>query len=606
VAGQAGLTAAVSVLLAVVVGGVSLLSPMAYDDLDSSWVLGLTWWFQHKTNGSAVYFTYGPLGWLTETMGWARPEAVAALLFMFAVTAALACLLLLHLRRSVGWLVAIPVTAVILRLTEQRAETLATITALTCLLLVRRHWQPVWLAPLLGGWCALVVLVKPGAGAMALVCAAAFCAHRRDRLRSVAVLLGATAATLVVGWLVLGQPIGQLAPWLWASEQLASGYWIMMIEAPGLGWQYPAVALLVIGFIVATLPQRDLRWRSVAIFLPYAYLQFKHGFISHGDQGNQAVIGIVSTTAAALPDRPLTLPLRTAARLVVAAVVFLSVLVIRFPLSALSPGLTDARALGTSVQTLVSGGRWNAYWHGNVTAVATAARLSPPMAAQLVGGVQVDPWSARTLWPDIARWQPVPIFQQYIAYTPWLDRTDAHALEGAHAPTSILHAYISGLLERSLFFDAPAYQIALVCHYSTVSTDGIWALVRRTPANRCGAEQLIGSAHVAEGRPIAVPAARDPRDVVVARFDTHYALWWRTAVLLLKPPHPPMIDVQAEGLGLLHYRIPTATLDDGLLVRLPPAAPSLLAGATGVVMTTLTLRDVPVSGNVSFYEIPYS
>jgi hypothetical protein len=100
VAGQAGLTAAVSVLLAVVVGGVSLLSPMAYDDLDSSWVLGLTWWFQHKTNGSAVYFTYGPLGWLTETMGWARPEAVAALLFMFAVTAALACLPLLHLPSS--------------------------------------------------------------------------------------------------------------------------------------------------------------------------------------------------------------------------------------------------------------------------------------------------------------------------------------------------------------------------------------------------------------------------------------------------------------------------------------------------------------------------
>ncbi len=598
--GQTVLTGAVSVLLTILVGGVSLLSPLAYDDLDSSWVLGLTWWFQHRTNGSAIYFTYGPLGWLTETMGWARPEAVVAVAFMFAVTVALAFLLLVHLRRSAGWPVALLVTAIILRVTEQRAETLATITALACLLLVRVEWRPGWLAPLLGGWCGVLVLIKPGAAVMAAVCVVALCVRRERFLVSLGVPLSAALAVVLLGWIVIGQPMGQLVPWLWASEQQASGYWIMMVEAPGLGWQYPAVGLLVLGVGLVLLRQREIRGRALGIFLPFAYLQFKHGFISHGDQGNQAVLGMVAAAAGTLPARAASPGLRTCTRLAVTAVVLLSVLVIRFPFGALSPGLTDAKALGTSLRTLAVNGRWNAYWHGNVTAVATSARLSPAMAAQLSGGVQVDPWSVRTLWPAVARWQPVPIFQQYTAYTPWLDHVDARALEGRHAPESILHAYTIDILDRSLLFDAPAYQVALVCHYATVSTDGIWALLRRSTTSRCGAEQLLTKEPVVEGRAIRVPSPRDPRDVVVARFHTHAALWWRAEILLLKPLHPPMLDVDTQ-----HFRIATATLDDGLLVRLPPSAPSLLYGTKGVVMNSLTLRDAPLSGSVSFYEIPY-
>ena len=592
----------VGTLLAVIAGGVSLLGPLSYDELDSSWALGLTWWFQGRTHGSPIYFTYGPLGWLTETIGWARPEATVSLVFMFALTAALSTLLVTHLRRQLGWIGTVLATFVLLRLLEQRAEMMATISVLAAMLLLRSgRTRDLWLGPAFGAWCGLALLIKPGVGLMCLAVGFLLLAQLGDRLLSAASVVATAAVVVVVVWVVIGQPVGQLVPWLHASEQQMSGYWVMMTEQPGFLWQYPAMVLLGLAFCVAVLRQPDIRWRALALFVPFWYLMLKHGFVRHGDQGSQAVVAVAMCLVTVLPGTRIA-GLRHAVllRIAVAAAVLLSFAVLRAPLHSLNPGTSGVRDLSDAVSTLSSSGRWDRYRRANVASVVASSNLDPALAAQLTGGSQVDPWGVRALWPAVGAWQPVPAFQQYAAYTPWLDQANASAINGTHAPASILRELVPGVDGRFLAYDAPAYQVAVVCHYRVAGETPPWQLLQRSTADRCGRQTTLSTQRVVGGRPMVVPSPQRVGDVVVARFSTRLPLWYRAETLLLKPLHAPVIALDG-----VPYRLALTTLDDGLLVRLPPAAPSTLGGNDGLTIHTVQLRDAPASGTVTFVEIAY-
>ena len=84
--------------------------------------------------------------------------------------------------------------------------------------------------------------------------------------------------------------------------------------------------------------------------------------------------------------------------------------------------------------------------------------------------VYVSPWEETVIWshPHI-RFDPLPVVQDYSAYTPTLDQLDARFLVSVQAPQYILRQPTDALDGRNPIFEPPATQLAIECRYREVA-----------------------------------------------------------------------------------------------------------------------------------------
>lgn len=202
-------------------------------------------------------------------------------------------------------------------------------------------------------------------------------------------------------------------------------------------------------------------------------------------------------------------------------------------------------------------------------ALAAGYALDPAMLAR-IGSEPVDirPWEITIAWAYGLDWRPLPVIQDYTAYTPALDELNADALTAPDGPRFVLRhlAYqsssIYGIEGRLTTFDGPLEQRRLLCNFVPVATSPIYQLLERGP-DRCGPERDLGTVEAAYGEAVPIPRA-GPHEAVFARIDGASgegierlrAFAYREGLRWI-------------ALGDITTRFVPATAPDGLLLRAP-------------------------------------
>ena len=172
-------------------------------------------------------------------------------------------------------------------------------------------------------------------------------------------------------------------------------------------------------------------------------------------------------------------------------------------------------------------------------------RLTPTIVSALRGHtIHIRPWEAGIAWayPEV-RWQPVPVFQEYTAYTAGLDDLDAAFLRSPDAPERILTQPLA-IDIRNPDWESPAAMVAIVCHYRELLADHPWQVLGRV-ANRCGSERSLGVVKARVGETVSVPDAGSRNELVVARIEgLDYSMLYGLRSTLWRAPE---VHIRLDG-----------------------------------------------------------
>jgi hypothetical protein len=581
-------TAFLCVVLAVIAwpGRVSPLVPQP--GLDPSWHAALAMaTHQRLPFGTRIVFTFGPLGFLSSSTLYYANTAIVAFVFRFCLAAATFAVLLAAIRRYVSLVIAVPVAyvsgfALIGVLPSDEAA-----IGVAFALCVDRLSEPAdapkadwkWIA--FGGIAGLFALEKLSIGLAigVLLVIAIWCVP--GRRRRALVLAGVPAfVVFVVGWFATGNGFGNLLSYVRTSLETAAGYSAMAYDP--VADHHNALILAAIGFVAilttavafarrlaAASPAADAdvtdarRWKMLVVApapvglvlatVFTSWLLFKEAFVR---QDTHRIIFLSSVplllagllfadrTSTRLSARP-WLTRRNGLNLVVALLLFSF---FGFEVLGSVPGsLTDpAGAAGgflTTVRTLVVPQRRHDLMDSARQQLEQGYNLPPGMLARISGQtVAVVPYEQTVAWAfPTLRWDPLPVIQDYAAYTNGLDLRNVDFIESAKAPQFILRQPPSATIDgRIAAFDPPATQLAVECNYREVSANAAWQLVERTP-NRCGAPARIETKTVPFGKPLVVPEA-SAGSMVVGTFDLHLSVWWKLVDRAYKPPQVRVVN----------------------------------------------------------------
>ena len=578
--------------------------------IDPSWHLGLHLWARGAADGQPIEWTYGPLGFLTSPDNWVRITALLAVGIAVLARTAFVFLVLraLILRGTVLtgvlglWLL------LVLASMAGGVEILELLPLAWAAFRLDRGVAPTLVLGLLeGGYAGGVMLVKPGSAlvvvAVLVLLDLAVVTSWRARLAWCAAFGPAAVAITVIGWVLAGQPLARLGTWLHASVTLTGGYGAMALEARGRDADYRWALVGALAVLVLWLAARGPR-RAYGLVLTFAflYLQFKHAFVRHDGHATFFFIALLLALLLAPVGDP------TGARRdrwqrtaqVVSVQAFTLVLLSVSGIPALGGPLGNAASFVGEARVLVSGHSWNAEKRASQSEMRKKYALSPAVRSALVGEtVQVDPWAAGVVWAYHLRWHPIPVFQEYSAYTPWLDEQNAVAVEGPQAPSRILRSMtVASIDGRYGLFDSPRYQLEVACRYREVARDARWQVLANG-SSQCGQPVLLATAPVRLGSPIAVPAASSPDSAIVARVVIDRSLSDRLLDLAFKSPKKPLICLMGKC-----HRFVTATAAGPLLIAKASWMPAGPGRDADEPVTSLTLRNLPGTATVEFYEVP--
>ncbi len=609
---------AIGILVAVLAWRISFQLPAV--GVDASWSAGLYMAAeQGRDFGSEIVFGYGPLGFLAFPRLWYSELAVLAFLYGAAVTFAFSCTLVWVLSRSVGKLAAAAIAFVFLA-TVPSLEQLPIVLALAWALTALRQDRPPFAVGLLvyGGaiFSAVEILVKLSLGPpVLLLCLAGLIGARASR-RQLLTFAGVFLASLLGLWLLTGQPLLGLFDYATNGEQIVSGYNEAMATKTAPGWEAPVTFLVMLAIVAAAsfavvYRDRRARWFGIALVALAAFITFKYGIVryevSHLAIGFSTALGlwlVIPWTRGRMPA------------LLSGAVVIGAITLHSFPAGGY-PGIDPIHnldTLGDQTKILLSSGRREELIDQGRATLQATYRVDPLTLAKLRGKrVDIDPWEIGVAWAYGLDWSPLPVFQNYSAYTADLDRLNADEVADPDGPQIILRENPDGIdpfaNSRSIearypAWDPPEEARAILCHFAPVRTTQQWQVLERT-ADRCGPEKLIASVGSGVGQRIAVPKPR-PGEVVYVRIDgidvggleTLRALLWRPLfrfAYLSDTTNFRLVPDTASG-GLLLASDPA--LDrPGPYSQIPQATEIRLEGVTGDIRYDFYRMKVrPTSG----------
>jgi hypothetical protein len=273
--------------------------------------------------------------------------------------------------------------------------------------------------------------------------------------------------------------------------------------------------------------------------------------------------------------------------------------------------ITHLRSFATQVRTAASPGRRKAIIDSGRFITAIQYGLEPRTVALLRGhGVHVDPWSASVVWAYRLKWHPLPVFQDYQAYTSALDHGNADVLRNRGGPDRILRENVA-VVEKSLGYalpaidnrypawDPPAAALAMLCNFAPLETTPRWQVLGRVPS-RCGAPRQIGLVGTRAGQTVTVPRAGND-DVVFARIQgAGVGGLERLRSFLLRARFRYAIVN-----GRTAWRLVPGTAADGLVMTVPRGADFPGQGFTlSPNARTLSLRGAAGPLTIAFFAMP--
>lgn len=551
--------------------------------LDPSWHAALHMAArQRMTFGDQLVFTFGPLGFLTQPVVYYLSTGLLSALYVLALQVALCASLLGLLRRTLPLVTAAALTFLLVSAATRElkaAEAVIVVAVLVAFRLLRgdhsaRAERMLIVAAGVVGGSHLLVKFNTGVIVTAIGAVTAWFVGRRT-WRSEGVFAGTAAASLLAGWLVTGNSLGDLPAYVDGSLQVASGYSESLgIELHERAGFYPVAALVTV-LVLALGWRASRRWpqgRRLGLALiggVWLYAALKHGFVRHDEHdivffGEALLVG-AGLAAAALGSLIGARQLLSAATTAVLALAYL--LAAEVPVGAVVNPIPALHRAAGDVRAFASPGRRARAREDARADLRRDYGLEPATLAQLAGHtVHVRPWEAQVAWayPEI-RWRPVPLIQEYSAYTPALDRIDADVLAGPSAPERILTEETS-IDFRNPDWESPAATVAIVCHYRELAAQERWQVLGHT-GDRCGPEEPLGTVRARVGDIVPVPDTGAGNVLVLARIrglDASPLYSLRSFLLRI-----PAVHVRLDGDR--RYRVVPSTAADGLLVRAPAA-----------------------------------
>jgi hypothetical protein len=167
--------------------------------------------------------------------------------------------------------------------------------------------------------------------------------------------------------------------------------------------------------------------------------------------------------------------------------------------------------------------------HQNVLVETSKSNLSNRVleknVLQLIGTNSVDiyPWESIYVAANNLNWQPRPVFQSYVAYTPWLDKKNASFFNSHRSPKFIIwdignwYGEVFDIDARYLLNGEPLTIYEIFNHYKVIYRDEKIALFERVRINNFKDPILIGDEKGFWNEWIKVPPMRN--GIIRARID---------------------------------------------------------------------------------------
>jgi hypothetical protein len=438
-------------------------------------------------------------------------------------------------------------------------------------------------------FAAPAALVKLSTGPLvAVILLIALIGARAGRRRIAAYVVLFFVEVLVL-WLATGQSLGDIPAFVGHTVEISSGYSSAMLRSTDVAsWKVVAAVVAAIGSGLALVvaawlwggrppaadaarPRPSRRWAAVAIAALVYFEIYKEGVV-RVDAGHLTVLfanAAVVWVAVGLGGRHRRLMLAAA------AIVFAISLPVRpAGLETQFDPVSNVRFAVEQARTLLSPGRRDTLVAFGRRAMEVSYGLAPQGLAAVRGHtVAIEPWEIGAAWAYELDWQPLPIFQNYSAYTSALDRLNAEAVEDPDGPGRLLRHNTevvqpefptADLDDRFLGWDPPEQARAVLCNFAPVWEDERWQVLGRV-RDRCGPERELGAVSAAAGEAVQVPTP-GRGEVVFARIDgVGVAGLERVQTFLFHAS-----SRHAVVNGGTRYRLVPETAGDGLLLRAAP------------------------------------
>jgi hypothetical protein len=434
------------------------------------------------------------------------------------------------------------------------------------------HPSPSWLWVVLGGALGIFSLVKVSLGiaiGVALVITVV-CLPARRWVAAGRIVVGAVPL-FCLGWFGTGNGLGNLVAYARTSLDVIGGYGpAMALEDPARSYAYWWAALCVVVIALFALSHaRALAWRPrigvALVTLATLWFLFKEGFVRHDRHDLVFFVAVPLILAAFAPK----LRSRMGWSRAWPAAGMLGLTVVALSIGGSVPAVTNqpvraVRNFFDEATTLASSSRRAAIMARSRRSLSGYLAPTAPMVGAMRGNTtDVSPWQLTAIWgnPGIV-FDPLPVLQDYTAFTPSLDQLDTNFLRSRAAPRYILRQPVA-IDTRNPAFEPPATQVAIECRYREVAISLVWQLLQRQP-DRCGAPRPLTTVDTGLGHWVTVPSA-PPGDMVVASFELPSDLWTKFESLLFKPPDVYM----AANHGTEKWRFVAATGPEPHVLRTP-------------------------------------
>jgi hypothetical protein len=455
-----------------------------------------------------------------------------------------------------------------------------------------------WIPAAFGAIAATQLLVKFSVGVFGIGVAAVVVTARPRRTANAAAALSGFLGVFAFWWMVLGEPLSSLWPWLRGSVDVATGYSPAMavVGEPSTanGWIVLLATVVVIvfgGYVLAS--RQGLRAvPSLLLLAGTTWFVVKEGFVRL-DSGHAA------TTFLALAVVSLAIPWPRRWLAVGGAGAVLGLFGI------LVVGFTGSGALLAGTQELAGSlraGVDSSYRSARLADARRELRASyaiPPQVVDALRGhrVHADPWDIAAVWVYGLRWEPLPVFQTYSAYTPFLDDHNRDRL-AASPRLAVLHHQDTSVDQRVPAWESPDAMVTTTCSYQVAASGRHWDALIPT-ADRCGRPRPLETITVQPGQTITAPAPHDASSVVVARFDVTEGALDRLAVVALKSPRLPRVVVNGRP-----ARFVLGTAGDEHLISVPARIGRTVPANAGLELRRIAFTGVDGPVTVRFAEIP--
>ncbi len=523
--------------------------------------------------GTHIVFTFGPLGFLVDQGLRYQWTTIASIIFNLAMSTAVLGVLVWSLRRTVPLIVAVVVTYAVAAATFRAGNPIEVGLALVlfaCVALLNRNGDPTprWAWVVLGGAFSVLSMVKVslGIGIAAALIVTVACLPG-DRFRAIGgIAIGAIPA-FCLGWFGTGNGFVNVVPFAQNSAAIIGGYAsAMSSEVSSRFFAYGLAAIVLVLLAIFSLVRvNELPRRSaigvLLVTLIIVWLLLKEGFVRH-DTHDLVFFAAAPVVLAALAPKRWSWIL-VPGILALAGVFLIAANGVLWPIP--RPDLAS-RNLVAEVAAVVSPSRAAAIIDKSRQSLRRTYALPNRMVAMMQGHtVDVSPWDQTVAWayPRI-RFDPLPVIQDYSAYTLSLDQLDANYLRSPGAPRFILRQPGLAVDGRFPAFEPPTTQFEIECRYRQVAGNLAWQLLERG-ADRCGPLRPLGVATSGFDHWVAVPTA-PTGNALVARIQLSQGWSSKLENVIFKPPSVYVMFNRDERFSRA-FRFVAATAPDLHLLR---------------------------------------